>query len=395
MQMPQMPNSGNVTWVPVMMVPAGMMSGQATPMLMSGQCTPNPMMMGMCGQMMPQGCMTPVPQGCMTPLPQGCMTPVPQGYMTPVVNCAVPAAMTCQVEASNVSTALPSGACSETVSDIDENEDTAEACAELIEQLEAGGESHEAAIEAISGSVVDLAFDPAACRVVQKALETADVEVATALAEEMRGHIRDAIKCPHANHVVQKLLDNLPAERTAFVVGELLGAAVELSKHRYGCRVVSRTVKIHASSQCCPEVNALLEELLPDTAELSRHTFAHYVVEAMLESGSAEHTHEVVCALRVDLMRHAKNRSSTYVVEKALFCCDSHDQDALAAELFGTAEALLELTENQFGCHLAKVLPRLQTQFQRAQKYLPQATLLLQKTKYGRRVLQEYSQHMQ
>lgn len=385
MQMPQMPNSGNVTWVPVMMVPANMMSGQVTPMLMSGQCTPNPMMMGMCGQMIPQGCMTPVPQGCMTPLPNGCMTP----------NCAVIAPAKYNAEISNTSTALPSGACSETASDVDENEDTAEACAELIEQLEAGGESHEAAIEAISGSVLDLAFDPAACRVVQKALETADVEVASALAEEMKGHIREAIKCPHANHVVQKLLDNLPADRTTFVVAELLGVAVDLSKHRYGCRIVSRAVKIHASSYSCPEVATLLDELLPETAELSRHTFAHYVVEAMLESGSAEHTHEVACALRVDLMRHAKNRSSTYVVEKALFCCDAHDQEVLASELFGTAEALLELTENQFGCHLAKVLPRLEMHFQRAQKYLPQATPMLQKSKYGRRVLQEYSQHMQ
>jgi hypothetical protein len=387
MQMPQMPNSGNVTWVPVMMVPANMMSGQATPMLMSGQCTPNPMMMGMCGQMIPNGCMAPLPNGCMTPVPNGCMTPVP--------SCAVPASLKCQAEISNTSTALPSGACSETASDVDESEDTAEACAELIEQLEAGGESHEAAIEAITGSVVDLAFDPAACRVVQKALETADVEVATALAQEMTGHIRDAIKCPHANHVVQKLLDNLPADRTTFVVGELLGVAVELSKHRYGCRIVSRAVKIHASSYSCPEVATLIDELLPETAELSRHTFAHYVVEAMLESGSADHAHEVACALRMDLMRHAKNRSATYVVEKALFCCDAHDQEAIASELFGNAEALLELTENQFGCHLAKVLPRLELHFQRAQKYLPHATPMLQKSKYGRRVLQEYSQHMQ
>lgn len=343
--------------------------------------------MGMCGQIIPNGCGQMIPNGCMTPVPNACMMQIANGM--------APSPMKHQAEISNVSTALPSGACSETASDVDESEDTAEACAELIEQLEAGGESHVAAIEAITGSVVDLAFDATACRVVQKALETADVEVATSLAQEMEGHIQEAIKCPHANHVVQKLLDNLPADRTTFVVRELLGAAGELSKHRYGCRVVSRAVKIHASSYSCAEVGTLIDELLPETAELSRHTFAHYVVEAMLDSGSADHTHEVACALRVDLMRHAKNRSATYVVEKALFCCDAHDQEAIASELFGTAEALLELTENQFGCHLAKVLPQLESQFQRAQKYLPQATPLLQKSKYGRRVLQEYSQHMQ
>merc|ERR1719230_2282537 len=105
-----------------------------------------------------------------------------------------PMPIKCQAEVSTASTALPSGACSEVASDVDENEDTAEACAELIEQLEAGGESHEAAIEAITGSVVDLAFDAAACRVVQKAFETSDVEVAAALAQEMQGHVKEAIK---------------------------------------------------------------------------------------------------------------------------------------------------------------------------------------------------------
>lgn len=297
-------------------------------------------------------------------------------------------------EVSNLSTALPSGACSETASAVDETEDTTEACVELMEQLEAGGEARDAAVEAIAGSVVDLAFDADACRVVQKALETTDVEVAAALAQEMQGHILEAVKCPHANHVVQKLLDTLPAEETAFVVTELLGSAVELAKHRYGCRVVSRAVKAHGSSSS-QDVSRLIEELLAETVELSRHTSAHYVVEAILECGLAEHTHEIACALRTDLMRNAKNRSGTYVVEKALICCDAHDRDAMAAELFGTAEALLELTENQFGCHLAKALPRLEIHFQRARKYLQEAAPLLQKSKYGRRVLQEYSQHMQ
>jgi pumilio RNA-binding family len=338
--------------------------------------------MQMCGQMIPSGCMTPVPM-----MPSGCMTPVP---MMP------PAQHKCGLqETSNLSTALPSGACSDAGSEVDENEDSAEACAELIEQLEAGGEAREAAIEAISGSVVDLAFDAGACRVVQKAFETADVDTAGQLAQELQGHIREAITCPHANHVLQKMLDALPADKTAFIVGEVLGAAVELSKHRFGCRVMSRAVKVHASAFSCPEIETLIDELLPEVGELSRHTFAHYVVEAILDAGSTDHTHEVACALRMDLMRNGKNRSATYVVEKALFCCDAHDQEALAAELFGSAASLLELTENQFGCHLAKALPRLEEHFRRAQKYLPEATPLLQKTKYGRRVLQEFSQHMQ
>lgn len=297
------------------------------------------------------------------------------------------------LDASSASTALPSGDCSEVASEIDDEEDTAEACAELMEQIEMGGAARDAAIEALEGSVQELAFDPAACRLIQKALELADEDVAASLALELKGSVCEAIKSPHANHVIQKIVDVLPAHHTQFVIDELMGCAVEMAKHRYGSRVLSRIVKVHSGKCCSIASDEIIEEILQEAAELSRHAFAHYVVEAILEFGNNEQTHEVSVSLRMELLRNAKNRSATYVVEKALVHCDAHDQEAMISELCGSTADLLALVENQFGCHVAKALVHLSgDHFQRASSLFVEAAPQLQKSKYGRRVLTEFRQ---
>merc|ERR1712070_1226839 len=111
--------------------------------------------------------------------------------------------------------------------------------------IEAGGLARQAAIEALVGSVPDLAFDASACRVVQKALEFAEEEEVVALGLELQGRVREAIRSPHANHVVQKLVEVLPLPSLSFVAEEMLGAGPEIARHRYGCRVLCRLVERH------------------------------------------------------------------------------------------------------------------------------------------------------
>jgi len=362
--------AATVTWVPVMVVSAPIMAHQ----------------------MMCPGQLTPLCPGQMTPI-QGHMTPhvMQQKVVSPPGEWSAPTKAL--MDASNVSTNVPSGACSDIGSECDDEEDTAEACAELISQIEAGGAARAAAIEALEGSIQELSFDPSVCRVVQTAFDFADEETAAALAQEMQGSVRQAINSPHANHVIQKILDVLPACHTAFVLDELIGSACEFARHRYGCRVLSRVVRVHSGSSKGDE---LVDELLLMAAELCRHTFAHYVIESILDTGSKDQLHKASAALRVDLMRNAKNRSATYVVEKAFSCCDDHDCKAMFAELCGTAQRLVSLAENQFGCHVAKGLVRLPgDHFQQTLQYLPEAIPLLQKSKYGRRILEEIKQATQ
>jgi len=329
----------------------------------------------------PQKMMAPGQWSC-SMTPTGMMTP--SGIMTP----------TCQPNNfSTASTAVPSGAQSpqycEDDSDAEDDGDADEACAELSEQLEAGGVARQAAIEALIGSVAELSFDAAACRVVQKAIEVGEVEVVVALCSELQGLIREAIHSPHANHVIQKMVDVLPASSLNFVVEEMLGAGAEFARHRYGCRVFSRLVQ-RQSAASMPHMDELVEELLSSASDLARHTFGHHVIEVVLQVGSAHQRHMIFSAINCDLVRNAKNRNATYVVERALISCDDDDRLVMVQELIGTPEALIALVENQFGCYVAKALLKFPGEiFQSMMSQIGAAAPELEKSKYGRRLTQE------
>jgi len=336
----------------------------------------------------PQKMMAPGQWSCpMTPT--GMMTPngmmAPSGAMTPT--CHQPNQL------SNASTALPSGAqsplCWADDSDNESEGDADEACAELSAQIEAGGVARQAAIEALVGNVDELAFDASACRVVQKAIELGDEDDVVALSSELQGRIREAIRSPHANHVVQKMVEVLPASSLSFIVEEILGAGAELARHRYGCRVLCRLVQRQGEAAIA-RMDELIEELMPDASDLARHTFGHHVTEMVLQAGSAYQRHNIFGSLIGDLKRNAKNRNATYVVEKALYSCADEDTCILVQELIGTPDLLVSLVENQFGCHVAKALLKVSGQtFNQMLSHIEAASSKLQKSKYGRRLMEE------
>jgi hypothetical protein len=330
----------------------------------------------------PQKMMAPGQWSCpMTPT--GMMTP--SGTMTPT--CHQPN------HYSTASTAVPSGTQSpqycEEDSDAEDDGDADEACAELSAQLEAGGVARQAAIEALTGSIAELSFDASACRVVQKAIEFAEEEEVMSLCSELKGLIREAIHSPHANHVVQKMVEVLPASGLGFVAEELLGAGAEFARHRYGCRVFSRLVQ-RQSETSIVHMDELVDELLPCASDLARHTFGHHVIEVVLQTGNAHQRHMIFSALSSDLMRNAKNRNATYVVERALTCCADEDKLVLVQDLIGTPDSLIALVENQFGCYVAKALLKFEGEiFHKMLSQIEAAALELQKSKYGRRLTQE------
>merc|ERR1719329_989162 len=309
----------------------------------------------------------------------------PSGAMTPT--CHQPTLY------STASTAVPSGAqsplyCEDNSDDEDEG-DADEACAELSAQIEAGGVARQAAIEALVGNITELAFDASACRVVQKAIEFGEEEEIVALSLELQGRVREAIRSPHANHVVQKLVEVLPASSLGFVVEEILGAGAEVARHRYGCRVLCRLLQRHSETPMA-HMDELIEELLSDASELARHTFGHHVTEMVLQTGSVYQRHAIFCSLNSELTRNAKNRNATYVVERALTSCEEEDRHTLVQQLIGSPDCLVSLVENQFGCYVAKALLKISGEtFHKMLSHIEAAQAKLQKSKYGRRLMEE------
>jgi len=275
----------------------------------------------------------------------------------------------------------------------DEEEDgSAEMCTEVAQQLDDGPDSKAKAIATLTGKIRELSFKKIGCRVVQKAIEVSSLGVAAALAGELQGAVQEAIESPHANYVIQKVIEVLPAAHAGFVVGELTGKGGEVARHRYGCRVLCRLLEHHSCGERTDgRTSALINEVLTEVVELSRHNFGHHVIQSILEHGTQEQRCKIAVALRGDLLRNAKNRNASFIVERALAFCTAEDQQIMAAELLSNAENLPSLAENQFGCHVAKALLRLPGEHSRqALNHLQIASAQLQTSKYGRRLLAEF-----
>jgi len=219
---------------------------------------------------------------------------------------------------------------------------------------------------------------------------------------ELRGNVKRAIRCPHANYVVQKFVELLPARDSTFIAQELLGAGAQATRHPFGCRVICRFLEHSGSLSGTGEeqgtISQLLAEILLQASDLCRHAYGHHVMEHFLEHGHAEHKRTIVNALLQDFQRNVAHRQASYVIEKALEFAAPEDVQRLESALLALGPAgaatLVQLAENQFGCHIVMTLIRQPNSraAQQARFALQTAAPHLRGTKFGAKVVQELEQ---
>jgi len=282
----------------------------------------------------------------------------------------------------------------------DEGKDMGEASAELMAQLEAGGAARAGALEALRGAVVDLAFDPSGCRIVQKALQVGGSSAAF-LAEEMQGHVRRASRSPHANHVIQRIAEFMPLSCVVMVAEELSGMAVTIAKNQFGSRVLHRLCKRidqerrQTPSTTMSEVDFLLEEALTATARLCRHEWGRFVILSFLECGTSAQHKCIFEALKTDVLGHAVHRHSSDIVVQLFALLSEDDRNTLAAEVLlsgegGFAAALKTLTLTQHGYRAARAACAIPGPHRdEILKGLPVVAEALAASKQGRRFLRD------
>ncbi|CAE7262465.1 pum [Symbiodinium pilosum] len=206
----------------------------------------------------------------------------------------------------------------------------------------------------LRGRVWALAQDKDGCRLVQKALEKlarkGGREAAT-IAWELRGHILEAIKHPHGNYVIQKAVAQLSVGSSSFIVQAIQGSAIMVAKHRMGCRTLCRLLEFCSTN---PQVGRLVDELMPEISELCCHSFAHHVVESVMEHGEERHKHRIARTLLTDVMRFADHKNTSYLIEKVLSNCSDEDQRAMLYAL--DLNRIIDLAKTRYGRHVAKTM---------------------------------------
>jgi len=230
----------------------------------------------------------------------------------------------------------------------------------LIELLSSEGQNASTSIVAAvdilreEGVVRRLAFQPAGCRAVQKALEVVDRKSAVQIAYCFQGIVSEAIKSPHANFVVQKIIQELSSEEVRFVVEEISEASLDFACHEYGCRIYCRLLENAAGDA---PTSRLVDELLLKSDQLIQRIYGHYVVEAIVEHGLPAQQRLVVELLCKDMFGYSRSCHGAHVVEKALESSD--DRQLLVEKLLALpADELAALARGKFSGMVLRALQR-------------------------------------
>lgn len=235
------------------------------------------------------------------------------------------------------------------------------------------------------GHVYDLARDPSHCRLLQEVLERCSSREGQRLAEELQGRVWELSTCPNGNFVVQKVISHLSVSASEFIAHELQGWAVHAAKNRQACRILCRLLEFRGSGATWD----LIDELLKDVGSLCQHSFAHHVIQSVLEHGKAEHKELIADALLLDGFRFATHKHSSYLIEKVLCYCSERDQEKLVRSL-GTLPKLLELAKTPYGSFVARALLRDdRVNYEGAMRLFKQHQKELEESKHGFRFLSD------
>merc|ERR1712217_892438 len=133
----------------------------------------------------------------------------------------------------------------------------------------------------VLNNVLALSETASGSRILQYALENADVESQMHIVQRFRNGGMEAGASPHANHVLQKIIRLFSPEKLGFIASELEGSAVEAAQHRTQCRVLERVIEHFPNNR----IETLVHELLDSVAPLCRHAFGNFIVQSILAHG--------------------------------------------------------------------------------------------------------------
>jgi len=164
-------------------------------------------------------------------------------------------------------------------------------------------------IDAMNGSLIELATHSYGCRVVQRLLEHAPLDLKRPITREILMRVSDLLLDQYGNYVIQHVVEHgIDAERS-IVVDALLNQVPKFSQHKYASNVIERCLQFGDKFQR----RALIEELLRAGSgssssanvgfmcplhELVRDQFGNYVVQRVLDVAEPDQRERAVALLR-------------------------------------------------------------------------------------------------
>ena len=170
---------------------------------------------------------------------------------------------------------------------------------------------------------------------IQKAIRSIDQQALGRLIDQFRGHVISMINDSNGNHVIQRCIQTQShfakdAENTGnidsateitdqlqFMIDDVIENIEPLSIHRYGCRVVQRSIEFCMERQ----KNAVLEAITVCNENIVEDLYGNYVVQQAIVSGTDMHREVILKTLlkkQGNIFRLSKQKYASNVVEKLM-----------------------------------------------------------------------------
>jgi hypothetical protein len=245
--------------------------------------------------------------------------------------------------------------------------------------------------------VLRLSLQMYGCRVVQKALEYILPDQQAALIRELDGNTLRCVKDQNGNHVVQKAIERVAPDQVQFIVDSFRGQVAAIASHPYGCRVIQRVLEHCTEEQQKPvleELHRAAETLIKDQygyVDLVGFSYGrNYVIQHIIERGKPEDREKIIQGVLGQVFELSKHKFASNVVEKCVAFGSFNDRQRIIDEIMevnsDSSSPLLAMMKDQFGNYVIQKLLEITEGEQRAQlvaKIKPQL-LALKRYTYGK-----------
>eukprot|EP00435_Cladocopium_sp_Y103_P062596 s1261_g24.t1 len=171
-------------------------------------------------------------------------------------------------------------------------------------------------------AAVPLALSKGGTVIVQKAFDVAERKQCSLLLDELAPKAIELYESPHGNWCLCKAVMVLPAKWMSKIVEKLQERSFEeVSKHKFGCRLMERLIEHLEPSQTA----VIAEEIIPKADALSKHQYGNFVVQHLYEHAPNQRD-KILSKILGQVPSMATHRTASHVVQRALTYSDERGQ---------------------------------------------------------------------
>jgi len=183
--------------------------------------------------------------------------------------------------------------------------------------------------------------------VVQKLMETGTDEQIGAMAEQMKGHMLDLSQHKYGCRVVQKVIQVLPPDLKVTVSAELGPKVVQCIENMHGNHVIQKIVEAMAPDG----VDFVIDALAKSAAEMACHMYGCRIIQRLLENCASERLSDLLTKMLSDVGKLARDKHGNYVVQCILDHGRLEDKKRIVRAI---QASLLEFAKNKVSSNVVE-----------------------------------------